>query len=70
MENIDKHIAKDVEDLNDPNTSAQRRRHLESELGDLAKWKINHPGDDHDPTALELYCDSEPGAPECKTFDI
>ena len=26
-------------------------------------------GDHHDPSPLELYCEMEPGAPECKTHD-
>ena len=55
-------------------TSPQQRRHVEEELHDLEEWVENHKdeieaGDHHDPTPLELYCDQEPGAPECKIHD-
>ena len=74
MENIEAHIAKDKEILDNPQTSPQQRRHIEDELHDLEDWVENHKeeieaGDHHDPTPLELYCDQEPGAPECKLHD-
>ena len=68
MESIEKHIEKDKQILQDPTVSPQQRRH------ELEVYAENHKeeiaaGDDHDPTALELYCEVEPGAPECKTHD-
>ena len=63
MENIEAHIEKDKKILEDPTTSPQQRRHVEGELHEI------EAGDHHDPTALELYCEVEPGAPECKTHD-
>lgn len=69
MENIDKHIELDKEILSNPTTSPQQRRHIEEELHDLEEYKEHHPGDDHDPTALELYCDQNPSALECKMYD-
>lgn len=74
MENIEAHIAKDRKILDDPTTSPQQRRHIEGELHDLEDWVVNHKeeieaGDHHDPSPLELYCDQEPGAPECKIHD-
>lgn len=69
MENIEAHIAKDKEILDNPQTSPQQRRHIEGELHDLEEYKEHHPDDHHDPTPLELYCDQEPGAPECKMHD-
>jgi hypothetical protein len=69
MENIEQHIQRDKEELNDPQTSSQRRRHLESELTSLEKYHMNHPEDSHDPTPLELYCDENPDAAECKIYD-
>jgi CP12 domain len=69
MDNIDQHIQKDVELLNDPTISPQARRHTEEELEALKVYKEHHPGDDHDPTALELYCDTHPDAAECKIYD-
>jgi hypothetical protein len=69
MGNIDQHIQKDVAILNDPTISAQSRRHTEEELAALEAYKVNHPEDSHDPTTLELYCDSNPDAPECRVYE-
>ena len=69
MENIDQHIQKDKEILDNPQTSPQARRHTEEELSALEAYKVNHPGEDHDPTPLELYCDTHPDAAECKIYD-
>lgn len=69
MENIDQHIAKDKNILDDPQTSPQARRHTEEELEALESYKEHHPDDSHDPTALELYCDSHPYALECRIYE-
>lgn len=69
MRNIDEHIAKDKEILDDPVISPQSRRHTQEELEALEAYKANHPDDDHDPTALELYCNLNPDAPECRIYE-
>jgi hypothetical protein len=69
MANIDQHIETDKNILEDPTTSPQSRRHLEEELKSLEKYKENHPENSHDPTPLELYCDSNPNALECRIYD-
>jgi hypothetical protein len=69
MENINQHIQKDEDILNDPMTSPQARRHTEEELDALIAYKEHHPEDDHDPSALELYCDSHPDALECRIYE-
>jgi hypothetical protein len=69
MGNIDQHIQKDVAILNDPTISAQSRRHTEQELAALEAYKVNHPEDSHDPTTLELYCDANPDALECRIYE-
>jgi len=66
---LQQHINDDRDELDNPNTSGQRRRHLEDELDALQQYQTNHPDDDHDPTSLELYCDSNPDALECKIYD-
>ena len=66
---IQQHINNDRDELDNPNTSSQRRRHLESELDSLEKYQANHPDDDNDPTPLELYCDENPSALECKIYE-
>jgi hypothetical protein len=45
------------------------RRHIEGELEELKSYQERHPEDTHDPTPLELYCDTNPNAPECKIFE-
>ena len=70
MTNIKDHIQKDRDELVDPMISSQRRRHVEEELESLEKYQSNHPEDEHDPTALELYCDENPNALECKVYDL
>lgn len=69
MENIEAHIEQDKKILDDPTISPQMRRHTEGELKELEAYRANHPDDSHDPTALELYCDSNPDAPECLVYD-
>lgn len=69
MENIQKHIDYDKEILDDPTVSSQSRRHVEEELESLQKYQERHPDDDHDPTPLELFCDENPNALECRMYD-
>lgn len=69
MDNIDQHIQKDVDLLNDPTISPQARRHTEEELESLKLYKANHPNDDHDPTPFELYCDANPSSLEARIYD-
>jgi hypothetical protein len=66
---IQQHINDNRNELDNPNTSEQRRRHLESELGSLEQYRANHPDDNHDPTSLELFCDVSPEAPECRVYE-
>ena len=60
MENIEAHIKKDKEILDNPNTNPQMRRHIEGELHDLEEYAEHHKkeieaGDHHDPTYLEVF---------------
>jgi len=67
--NIYQHIEQDKKILDDPQTSPQARRHTEEELASLQRYAERHPEDDHDPTPLELYCDDNPDASECKIYE-
>lgn len=69
MENIENHIEKDKEILQDPRISPQQRRHIEGELQELETYHEKHPEDHHDPTPLELYCDANPEADECRIYE-
>ncbi len=66
---LQQHINDDRDEIDNPNTSGQRRRHLETELDALEQYQVNHPDDSHDPTPLELYCDSNPDALECRVYE-
>jgi hypothetical protein len=66
---LQQHINDDKDELDNPNLSPQRRRHIESELDDLEQYQVNHPDEDHDPTFLEMYCDSNPEADECRIYE-
>ena len=66
---ICQHINDNKNELDNPITNGQRRRHLEDELNSLEQYQINNPNDNHDPTALELYCNSNPDALECRIYD-
>lgn len=66
---LSQHIEDDKNELDRSDISAQRRRHLSGELNDLENYKQNHPNDEHDPSPLELYCDSNPEALECRIYE-
>jgi hypothetical protein len=68
--NIHEHIQNNEKELGDSMISPQRKRHLSSELEQLNHYRESHPEDDRDPNALELYCDSNPDAPECRIFNV
>lgn len=66
---IQQHINDNRDELDNSHLSSQRRRHLEGELDSLEKYQANHPDDDHDPTFLELFCDENPNALECRIYE-
>ena len=66
---IQQHINDDRDELDNSQLSSQRRRHLEGELNSLEKYQSNHPDEDHDPTPLELFCDENPDASECRIYE-
>ena len=74
MESVEKHIEVDKKILEDPTISPQQRRHIEGELTELNAYVENHKkdieaGDHHDPTPLELFCEMEPDADECRIYE-
>lgn len=66
---LQQHINDNLDELNSSDMSAQRRRHLESELNDLEQYQANHPDTDYDPTSLEIFCDQHPDAEECRIYE-
>lgn len=69
MENIQKHIEHDRKIVDDAMASSQSRRHAEEELEALERYQERHPGEDKDPTPLELFCDANPSALECRIYE-
>ena len=71
MKSIDEHIQKDQSEIASARAEGNdaKVRHLEGELQELKEYKEHHPGDSHDPTPLELYCDANPDANECRVYD-
>jgi hypothetical protein len=66
---LQQHINDDRDELDNPEIGAQRRRHIEDELDALEQYQVNHPDEDHDPNALELFCDTHPDAAECRIYE-
>ena len=66
---IQQHINDDYDELDSGYMNAQRRRHIEDELKMLEIYHENHPDSSHDPTPLELFCELNPDAPECRIYD-
>ena len=71
MKTIDEHIEKDRSAIEQARAAGDlgKVRHLEEELKGLEEYKEHHPEDSHDPTSLEVYCDLNPEAPECRVYD-
>ncbi len=71
MKSIDDHIKKDMKALDKAEKKGDKAavRHLIEEIDDLQEYKSHNPGDDHDPTPLEIMCDKNPSAPECLLYD-
>jgi len=71
MKTIDEHIEKDREAIQAAKAEGNdgKVRHLEEELKGLEEFKAHHPEDSHDPTPLEVFCDLNPDAAECKVYD-
>ena len=71
MKSIDEHIQKDQSEIQAARAEGNdaKVRHLEGELKELKDYKEHHPEDSHDPTPLELYCEANPDANECRVYD-
>ena len=71
MKSIDEHIQKDQSEIEAAKAAGDlgKVRHLEEELQGLKEFKEHHPEDSHDPTPLEVFCDLNPSAPECRVYD-
>jgi hypothetical protein len=71
MNTIDEHIAKDKTEIEAAKAAGDQPkvRHLQDEVKDLEEYKAHHPGEQKDPSPLEVFCDLNPDAPECLVYD-
>ncbi len=71
MKSIDEHIQQDQSEIEAARAAGDmgKVRHLEEELKRLQEYKEHHPGENHDPTPMEVFCDLNPDAPECLVYD-
>ena len=71
MKSIDEHIQKDQSEIEAAKAAGDdaKVRHLTDELKSLEEYKEHHPGDSHAPPSLELHCEANPDADECRVYD-
>jgi Zn-finger domain-containing protein len=63
-------IEKLSKELDDGIITEQRKRYLMSYKFELMQYINNHPEAINIPNSFELYCNLNPHAPECLTYDV
>jgi len=68
---IQEHIEKDLQALEEAKKAhnAPAIGHFTSEIAELKEYAKAHPGESHDPTPLELFCELNPEADECRIYE-
>ena len=71
VESIETHISQDSDELAKAEASGDKAkaRHYATELEGLETYRSHHPGEHKDPSSLEVDCDLNPDAPECRVYD-
>lgn len=67
IQNLIEQLSKE---LDDGLTTEQRKRYLLGYKFELTQYINNHPEAIDIPNSFELYCDLNPQAPECLTYDV
>jgi len=57
------------EELENSSLNSQRRRYLQSYLKEILEYQKNNPYHTGVPTPLQLFCDLNPHALECRIYD-
>ena len=57
------------DELGDSSLNKQSKRYLEVHLEELLEYQKHHPDTTVIPNALELFCDLNPNALECRIYD-
>jgi len=68
--NLESKIQEIKKELDTNSINKQRKRYLESYLSELIEFLIRHPNYKQVPTSLELFCEFNPDANECKIFEL
>jgi Zn-finger domain-containing protein len=63
-------IEKLSREIDDGIITEQRKRYLLGYKFELMQYINNHPEAINIPNSFELYCDLNPQAPECLTYDV
>lgn len=58
------------EELEGSFTNVQRRRYLRSYLEELLEYQKNNPEKTEIPNPLQLFCNLNPEALECRMYDL
>jgi hypothetical protein len=68
--NLQETIKEIRRELDTNSINKQRKRYLESYLYELSLYLSRHPNTTEVPSPLTIFCDLNPGAKECKIFDV
>lgn len=68
--NLQETIKEIRRELDTNSINKQRKRYLESYLYELTLYLSRHPNTIEVPSPLTIFCDLNPGAKECKIFDV
>ena len=63
-------IIKICEELETSSLNEQRKRYLQAYLEEHFSYKRNHPTATEVPNSLQLFCDLNPEAPECRKYEL
>jgi hypothetical protein len=57
------------EELENSSLNSQRRRYLQNYLQEILEYQKNNPYNKEIPNSLELFCNLNPNAQECRIYD-
>jgi hypothetical protein len=68
--NLNQFIVNIQEEITNSLPNTQRSRYLRAHLDELIKYQLNNPDKEDIPNSLELYCNLNPNARECRTYEV
>lgn len=67
---LQKNINIILRELSNFSIDKKRDRFLKNHLDNLYKYQRSHPDKLETPNSLELFCDDNPDAPECRIYEL